>query len=59
MLTLRQLSYGNTEKDSKALLISHKNVLQNILLRSPFSFSRFSKRMWVNFASNLAKGDSI
>ena len=35
MLTLRQLSNGNTEKDSKALLISYKNVLQNILLVAP------------------------
>ena len=56
MLTLRQL----TEKDSKTLLISYKNALQNILLLSPFSFSWFSKhvkkRIWVNFLSNLAKG---
>ena len=59
MFTLKQLSNGNTEKDSKALLISYKNVLQNILLGSSFSFSRFSKRIWVNFPSNLAKGASI
>ena len=59
MLTLRQLSNGNTEKDSKALLISYKNVLQGFLLRSPFSFSRFLKRIWVNFPSNVAKGASI
>ena len=56
MLTLRQL----TEKDSKTLLISYKNALQNIVLLSPFSFSWFSKhvkkRIWVNFLSNLAKG---
>ena len=56
MLTLRQL----TEKDSKTLLISYKNALQNILLLSPFSFSWFSKhvkkRIWVNFLSTLAKG---
>ena len=56
MPTLRQL----TEKDSKTLLISYKNALQNILLLSPFSFSWFSKhvkkRIWINFLSNLAKG---
>ena len=60
MLTLRQLSNGNTEKDSKTRLISYKNALQNILLLSPFSFPWFSKhvkkRIWVIFLSDLAKG---
>ena len=59
-LLLRQLNNGNTEKDSKTLLISYKNALQNILLLSPFSFLCFSKhvkkRIWVNFLSDLAKG---
>ena len=34
MLTLRQLNNGNTEKDSKTLLVSNKNSLQNILSAS-------------------------
>ena len=59
MLNLGQLNNGNTEKDSKTLLISYKKVLQNILLRSLFSFPCFSKhvkkRIWVNFLSDLAK----
>ena len=60
MLSLRQLNNGNTEKDSKTLLISYKDAIQNILLLIPFSFSCFSKhvkkRIWVNFLSDLAKG---
>ena len=60
MLSLRQLNNGNTEKDSKTLLISYKDALQNILLLIPFSFPCFSKhakkRIWVNFLSDLAKG---
>ena len=60
MLSLRQLNNGNTEKDSKTLLISYKDALQNILLLIPFSFPCFSKhvkkRIWVNFRSDLAKG---
>ena len=60
MLSLRQLNNGNTEKDSKILLISYKDALQNILLLIPFSFPCFSKhakkRIWVNFLSDLAKG---
>ena len=60
MLSLRQLNSGNTEKDSKTLLISNKDALQNILLLIPFSFPCFSKhvkkRIWVNFLSDLAKG---
>ena len=60
MLSLRQLNNGNTEKDSKTLLISYKVALQNILLLIPFSFPCFSKhvkkRIWVNFLSDLAKG---
>ena len=60
MLSLKQLNNGNTEKDSKTLLISYKDALQNILLLIPFSFPCFSKhtkkRIWVNFLSDLAKG---
>ena len=60
MLSLRQLNNGNTEKDSKTLLISYKDALQNILLLIPFSFPCFlkhaKKRIWVNFLSDLAKG---
>ena len=60
MLSLRLLNNGNTEKDSKTLLISYKDALQNILLLIPFSFPCFSKhakkRIWVNFLSDLAKG---
>ena len=70
MLSLRQLNNGNTEKDSKTLLISYKDALQNVLLLTPFSFPCFSKhvkkRVWVNFLnfnflnfnflSDLAKG---
>ena len=58
MLTLRQINDGNTEKDSKILLVSDKNASQNVLLLSPFSFPCFSKhvkkRIWVNFLSDLA-----
>ena len=61
MLSLGQLNNGNTEKDSKTLLISYKVALQNILLLIPFSFPCFSKhakkRIWVNFLSDLAKGE--
>ena len=60
MLSLRQRNNGNTEKDSKTLLISCKDALQNILLLIHFSFPCFSKhvkkRIWVNFLSDLAKG---
>ena len=60
MLSLRQLNNGNTENDSKTLLISYKDDLQNILLLIPFSFPCFlkhaKKRIWVNFLSDLAKG---
>ena len=60
MLSLRQLNNGNTEKDTKTLLISYKDALQNILLLIPFSFPCFSKhakkRIWINFLSDLAKG---
>ena len=60
MLTLRQINNRNTEKDSKTLLISYKNALQNVLLLSSFTFPCFSKhvkkRIWVSFRSDSAKG---
>ena len=59
MLTFRQINNGDTKKDSKSLMISYKNALQNVLLLSPFSFPCFSKhvrkRIWVNFLRDLAE----
>ena len=66
MLTLRETSNGNTEKDSKTLLTITNKLYKKFYDLAPSASPSFQtsskhvkKRTWINFLSDLTKRGAV